>query len=173
MNWKVLRVVALIGVVGAGLATLLLVGRPIGHKQIVKAYFTNAISLRSGAPVRLAGVDIGSVKSVRARPEAKEAPVEVIMVLTPGYDLTIPNDSTASLATAGVLGETYVSIDASRASGPPLEANGVLKTIPTVELSTQDMLKKVDEIIAKKCDCDSKSGDTDSTAAKKLSKNRH
>ena len=68
----------------------------------------------------LAGVEIGSVKSVRARPEMKEAPAEVVTELTPSYELKIPNDSIASLATAGVLGETYVEIDAAHASCAPI-----------------------------------------------------
>ena len=43
--------------------------RPMGHKMAVKAYFTSAMGLRAGAPVRFAGVDLRSVKSVRAKPE--------------------------------------------------------------------------------------------------------
>ena len=108
MRWKSFRFVALAGV--AVLALLFVVLRPLGHKLVVKAYFTNAIGLRGGARVRLAGVDVGSVKTVRARPELKETPVEVVMVLNPQYDLNIPADSTVLLETAGVLGETFVSV---------------------------------------------------------------
>jgi phospholipid/cholesterol/gamma-HCH transport system substrate-binding protein len=101
MNWRFFRVAGLLGVVLIALIALLLVRKPFSDKMVVKAYFSDAMSLRAGAPVRLAGVDIGSVKSVRARPELKEAPAEVVMVLTPSYELKIPNDSTASLATGG------------------------------------------------------------------------
>jgi len=156
MNWRFFRVAGLIGVVLITLIALLLVRKPFGHKMVVKAYFVDAMSLRAGAPVRLAGVDIGSVKSVRARPELKEAPAEVVMVLTPSYELKIPNDSTASLTTAGILGGTYVQIDAARASGPPLEANAVLKTIPTTQLSAHEILEKVQEMVSEKCGCDSR-----------------
>ena len=72
------------------------------------------------------------------------------MVLSPLYELKIPNDSIASLATAGILGETYVQIDAARASGPPLEANAVLKTIPTTQISTHEILEKVEEMVSEK-----------------------
>lgn len=88
MRWKSLRLVALASV--AVLALFLVVLKPLGHKLVVKAYFTNAMGLRAGAPVRLAGVDIGSVKTVRARPELKEAPVEVVMVLNPPYETENP-----------------------------------------------------------------------------------
>ncbi len=173
MNWRFFRVAGLLGVVLIALIALLLVRKPFSDKMVVKAYFSDAMSLRAGAPVRLAGVDIGSVKSVRARPELKEAPAEVVMVLTPSYELKIPNDSTASLATAGVLGETYVQIDAARASGAPLEANAVLKTVPTTELSTHEILEKVNEMLSEKCGCGSpKKGDAaDPSVRKRISEN--
>jgi hypothetical protein len=123
MSWKNLRVAGLVGLALAAFIALLFVREPFGHKLVVKAYFSNAMSLRNGAPVRLAGVDVGSVRSVRARPELKEAPAEVVMVLTPAYELKIPNDSTVSLATTGVLGSTYVEIDVAHASGAPIGSN--------------------------------------------------
>jgi len=173
MNWRFFRGAGLVGVVLITLIALLLERKPFGHEIVIKAYFSDAMSLRAGASVRLAGVDIGSVKSVRARPELKEAPAEVVMVLAPSYELKIPNDSTASLTTAGILGETYVQIDAARASGPPLEANAVLKTIPTTQLSTHELLEKVEEMVSEKCGCDSrKKGDAaDSSVRKRISKN--
>jgi ABC-type transporter Mla subunit MlaD len=116
----------------------------------------------------MAGVEVGSVQAVRARPEMKEAPAEVVMVLTPSYDLNLPNDSTASVSTEGVLGQTYVAIDASHASGSPIGTNGVLHTNPTTELSTPELLQKFGEIMSKRCDCDSSNG---TTAGKKISKN--
>jgi phospholipid/cholesterol/gamma-HCH transport system substrate-binding protein len=156
MRWSSFRVAALVGVVLIALIALLLVRRPFSHQTLVKAYFADAMNLRAGAAVRLAGVDIGSVKSVRVRPELKEAPAEVIMAFTPSYELRIPNDSTASLSTAGILGETYVQIDAARASGPPLQENAVLKTIPTTQLSTLEILEKLEEMVSEKCGCDSR-----------------
>jgi phospholipid/cholesterol/gamma-HCH transport system substrate-binding protein len=167
MGWKAVRVAALIGVVVAALIALLLIGKPLGHKVIIKAYFTNAMGLRAGARVRLAGVDIGSVTSVRAKPELKDAPAEVVMALTPSYELKIPNDSIASTETAGILGETYVAIDASHASGAPIGANAVLKTTPTTELSTREILEKFGEVMSKRCDCDSSN---DTPVGKKISK---
>ena len=166
MRWKSFRFVALAGV--AVLALLFVVLRPLGHKLVVKAYFTNAIGLRAGARVRLAGVDVGSVKTVRARPELKETPVEVVMVLNPQYDLNIPADSTVLLETAGVLGETFVEIDAAHASGPPIGANSVLKAQPTAQLTTEQIIEKLSDILGKKtCDCETKKDDTVRTAAEK------
>jgi phospholipid/cholesterol/gamma-HCH transport system substrate-binding protein len=85
------------------------------------------MGLRAGAPLGFAGVDRGSVKSVRAKPEVKNSPVEVVMVFNPRYELKIPNDSTVLLETAGILGETFIDLDAARATGPPIGANAVRK----------------------------------------------
>ena len=49
----------------------------------------------------------------------KATSAEVIMNLQTPYELKIPNDSTVSLSTAGILGETYAQINISEASGPP------------------------------------------------------
>jgi len=137
------------------LVAILLVKNPFKRKIVVKAYFANAMSLRAGAPVRLAGVDIGSVDRVRARPELKEAPAEVVMLLTPSYALNIPSDSTVSLETAGVLGQTYVEIDVGHASGPTIGSNAVLRAVATPQITTQEFIEKVGDILSRKCDCDS------------------
>jgi phospholipid/cholesterol/gamma-HCH transport system substrate-binding protein len=175
MRWISLRVAAVAGLAVVVLIAVLLVKRPFAQKIVVKAYFANAMSLRAGAPVRLAGVDIGSVESVRARPELKEAPAEVVMVLTPSYELKIPNDATASLETAGVLDQTYVDIDARRASGAPIATDAVLNTVAIPQLTTQEVLEKFSEILSRKCDCDSgkKNSSADTASRKNIPKNGH
>jgi hypothetical protein len=76
----------------------------------------NAIRMK----VRLAGVEVGFVRAVRAQPANRTCPGEVEMEIRTSYELTIPNDSVASIATAGLLGETYLEIDVSQAFGPPV-----------------------------------------------------
>jgi len=141
MRWNILRVGAVIGLALLAIS-LLLIGKPFAHKLVVKSYFTDANGLRSGAAVRLAGVDLGSVTSVRVRPESKDAPVEIVMALKTGYELKIPNDSTVSLETAGVLGQTLVEIDSHAASGPPIQSGSTLKAQPTGNLTTEELIAK-------------------------------
>lgn len=155
MRSKVWRVAA---VVGLGVAALIpLVLRSTSHRLIVKAYFTNAEGLRNGAPVRAAGVEIGTVKSVRVRPELRELPVEVVMVLSPPYEIKIPNDSVATLQTAGVLGGTYVEIDSAAASGPAIGNNAVLQSRPMAQMSTEQFFERLNKTLGilekKNCDC--------------------
>ena len=66
------------------------------------------------------------------------------MVLNPPYELKIPNDSTVLLETPGILGETLVDIDAASATGPPIGANAVLKAKPTVQLTTEQFIEKLE-----------------------------
>ncbi|MGC2697155.1 MAG: hypothetical protein WA738_15325 [Candidatus Angelobacter sp.] len=75
------------------------------------------------------------------------------MFLQTPYELNIPNDSVVMLETAGVLGEVFPEIDIRGASGPPLLANGELKTRPTVNLSTQELLKCFSDVLAEHKPC--------------------
>ncbi|MGA8868582.1 MAG: MlaD family protein [Candidatus Sulfotelmatobacter sp.] len=96
----------------------------------LRACFQDAHELRPGAAVRLAGVDIGRVRSVRAQPTDTACPAAVEMQIQTAYDLKIPRDSVAFTDTAGVLGETYLGIDSSRASGAAIENGGLLPSRP-------------------------------------------
>ena len=129
--------------------SLLFVSASLRHRLVLRAYFTNGMGLRSGATVRMAGIDVGSVRSVRLRPELKSGPVEVVLVLNPHYELKIPNDSTAMLETAGLLGETCVEIDTSTASGPPIAVNGVLKTRPSETPTAAKVMEQLADTLSK------------------------
>lgn len=78
----------------------------------ITARFQNAGSLRERAPVSMAGVRVGRVSAIRFDKATYEAVVE--MRIDPEYD-TIPTDTTASVLTAGLLGEQYVGLSAGGA----------------------------------------------------------
>ncbi len=73
------------------------------------ARFQNAGSLKERSPVSMAGVRIGRVSAIRFDKETYEAVVE--MRIDPQYN-TIPTDTTATILTAGLLGEQYVGLNA-------------------------------------------------------------
>ena len=97
------------------------------HQLEVKTYFGDAHGLRAGAPVRVAGVDVGRVADVHVRSELKEHDAEVVLLIQTPYELTIPADSVVSLRRDGLLGEIYAEVDIRHASGPPIRNKGVLK----------------------------------------------
>jgi phospholipid/cholesterol/gamma-HCH transport system substrate-binding protein len=74
----------------------------------VTAQFQNAGGLKVKSPVSAAGVKIGQVSDIRFDPKTYEA--IVTMQIYTKYD-TIPDDTTASVFTAGLLGEQYVNLE--------------------------------------------------------------
>ena len=75
----------------------------------VEARFENVGSLKSRAPVAMSGVTIGRVTSVVFDPETLDA--KVTFVIDAKYD-KIPDDSDASILTAGLLGSQYIGLQA-------------------------------------------------------------
>jgi phospholipid/cholesterol/gamma-HCH transport system substrate-binding protein len=75
----------------------------------VSARFENVGSLKNRAPVAMSGVTIGRVTSVSFDPEELNA--EVTFEIDKKYD-QIPDDSDASILTAGLLGSQYIGLQA-------------------------------------------------------------
>ncbi len=73
----------------------------------VQARFENVGSLKTRAPVSMSGVTIGRVTDIHFDPEALEA--VVTFVIDSKYD-QIPDDSDASILTAGLLGSQYIGL---------------------------------------------------------------
>lgn len=132
-------VLALIVVVGLG-SIWLTWRKPRTYDQNLMTYFQHAPTLETGASVCVDGVKLGTVTSVRVRPELGDRPVEVSMEISSPYELKIPNDSTAALSTGGLLGPTFVDINTRYASGTPIANNGVLKSLEIKEAEGADFL---------------------------------
>jgi phospholipid/cholesterol/gamma-HCH transport system substrate-binding protein len=74
----------------------------------VTARFSDIGSLKVRAPVTMAGFPVGRVVRIAFDKERFQA--IVMMRIGPGFD-NIPVDSSASILTAGLLGEKYVGIE--------------------------------------------------------------
>ncbi len=75
----------------------------------VQARFENVGSLKRRAPVAMAGVTIGRVTNIVFDPNTLDA--LVTFVIDSQYD-QIPDDSDASILTAGLLGSQYIGMQA-------------------------------------------------------------
>ena len=73
----------------------------------VTAKFDNIGDLKAGSPVTMAGVTIGRVESIRFDP--KDYKAAVVLRIENQYS-EIPEDSDASIQTAGLLGGKYIGI---------------------------------------------------------------
>jgi phospholipid/cholesterol/gamma-HCH transport system substrate-binding protein len=85
--------------------TLRLAGNSDGYA--VTAKFDNIGDLKEGSPVTMAGVRIGRVESIRFDPKDFKAAVK--LRIEKQYS-EIPEDSDASIQTAGLLGGKYIGI---------------------------------------------------------------
>jgi len=124
------------------------------HRMMLVSFFDNAGGLRPGAPVRLSGVDIGNVVTIRIVPDKDKqlTPVEVVMKVSKKFSFNLRRDSVTSLDTAGVLGEIYLDIDSSQAIGPPAKDGDVLPThvhpdFNEVVRSSQSTLQNMDALL--------------------------
>jgi phospholipid/cholesterol/gamma-HCH transport system substrate-binding protein len=78
-----------------------------GESYAIKAKFSNIGQLKVRAPVKLAGVRIGSVQSIELDPSTLDA---VVMIGIDSRYGEIPDDSAAAIFTSGLLGDQYVGI---------------------------------------------------------------
>lgn len=164
IQWSQLRVGVLVMTATAVLIGLIFLmsgstGGLFARKVKLRSYFENAAGLKSGAPVTLEGVTIGNVTHIRVVPDRNPTPVEVTMQIGSEYLRGLHTDSTASIAQAGVLGDSYVDIDSTHATGPPpgndaeLKASGspsiqdVIRTSEDSILQVQKLVTHIDTLV--------------------------
>jgi phospholipid/cholesterol/gamma-HCH transport system substrate-binding protein len=105
--------------------------------------------LRSGSPVWLSGIEVGSVKGIRLHPEYGTL---VTLAISSDAASFIKKDSTATVMTMGLLGDKYVEIsngtDRSESVGPKdvLKGKVQLEMGDIVE-ATAGSLAKVSDVI--------------------------
>lgn len=96
----------------------------------IKAKFTSASGVREGAYVELAGVTVGKVKKIEFDPQDYLAVLDISLPKT----IKVPEDSTASIRTAGIIGDKFVKISPG-GSETNLEQNEeIVETEPSINL---------------------------------------
>jgi len=118
LAWSELKIgiITIIAIVMAATLIFLLSGESgfFWERYSVKAVFDNIAGLKAGAPVRLAGVEVGSVTDVTFAGER----VEVTMELKEENRARITSDSRAAIGSVGLLGEAAVDITPSTRGTP-------------------------------------------------------
>lgn len=100
-----------------------------GYK--VNAYFANIGGLKPKAPVSMAGVTIGRVSSIELDQESLEA--RVVLDIDSRYD-DLPSDTSASVLTAGILGDQYIGLEPGGAPDALADGDRILLTNSAVVL---------------------------------------
>jgi phospholipid/cholesterol/gamma-HCH transport system substrate-binding protein len=116
-----------------------------------------ADGLRVGAPVRLAGIEIGVVKGLALTPEPEAARVRVDLALQAAVAPHLKADATAVIRSQGLLGEKYVDILPGHATQtwqdtphplggtPSLQPEEVFAQLATTVETLQALLKGVQD----------------------------
>jgi phospholipid/cholesterol/gamma-HCH transport system substrate-binding protein len=99
-------------------------------------YFEDVQGLVAGAPVRLAGKDVGRVDSVSFAPlSAERPPVQVVMQIDSDVQDRIRNDSVATIGTIGLLGDKYVSLQPGTEAGVVLADGEEVASVSPLDLN--------------------------------------
>ena len=126
----------------------------------VKAYFKDIQGLRSGAIVRLSGIDVGSVKRIQIVPDTTGR-VEVTIKLVSTIKRFIKTDTKASIETEGLVGNKVVVLKIGSSLAEEVNDGGIIKTDEPLGFSailvetqgimqyTKEMTKDLAEIIGR------------------------
>jgi phospholipid/cholesterol/gamma-HCH transport system substrate-binding protein len=115
--------VGMLVLVGVGiLAALVLVmgGVSLGSTKTLTVDFTNPGGLQTGAPVKIAGIRVGSVDAMAflGRRASGRAVVRVTARVQARYADELRDDATFYITTQGVLGEQFLAVDPGAGAGP-------------------------------------------------------
>src|SRR5687767_14419675 len=126
LAWAELKI-GLLTLAALGMATLLIFllsgeGGFFWQRYSLKTVFPNVAGLKEGAPVRVAGVEVGSVTGVELVGDRVEVVVEIARDMQP----RVTDTSVASLGSVSLLGEAAVDITAS-SQGTPIPEWGYIR----------------------------------------------
>jgi len=104
-------------------------------KVTIYVNFADINGLVDGAPVRLAGLDVGTVQSIRFPEDLEQRQASVALSIKSRYMSRIREDSIAFIDSKGLLGDKLVNITLGSVNSPPLQEGGTLRTksAPSIE----------------------------------------
>ena len=129
LAWAELKI-GVVSIFAIFMATLLIfllsgAGGFFWQRYSLKTMFVNIAGLKEGAPVRVAGVEVGSVAELNFAGDR----VEVVMAVNKDHQQRITSASLASLGSVSLLGEAAVDITAA-SEGTPIPEWGYVQSGP-------------------------------------------
>ena len=100
--------------------------RAFTTKVTYSTVFKDVQGLRRGSPVRMGGVDIGSVSEVGYGSEAKDQKIYVRMGIVEREARRIRGDSVATIEAKGLLGDKMISISVGSQNKPEIPPDGAI-----------------------------------------------
>lgn len=95
-------------------------------------YYENASGLVPGAPVRLAGVDVGSVTSISLPEDPNKKATRIRIVVEERFAARIRADTLAFIDSKGLLGDKIINLTIGDPSQPEVPDDGTVKAGKTI-----------------------------------------
>ncbi len=99
---------------------------------MLKARFNSVAGLRTGADVEIAGVMVGKVAGITLDP----AKAQAVVSLSLKKDLSLGEDSIASVKTSGLIGDKYISISPGGSNSIIPHGGEITETESAVDLES-------------------------------------
>jgi phospholipid/cholesterol/gamma-HCH transport system substrate-binding protein len=148
-KFRVLTVSAAAVVILSILAYLLTGGSLLTEKVTMYLYIPDATGLGPGAPVRVDGIGVGKVRSVALSGSSQpDRVVKVTMTVERGRLASIPDDSTAQVASETMIGDQFVDISSGTSRrfvspGGEIAFKGSPELLKTLDLAQFERQLKV------------------------------
>ncbi len=102
----------------------------------VSAAFSNISGIAPGSSVRVGGIKIGTVEGLTLDPKTYQA----VATMRIGNDVKLPKDSSASVQSAGLLGEKFLAVEPGGEDKNLADGDKIAFTQPSVSL--EEMIGK-------------------------------
>ena len=126
---------------------------------LIEICFSFASGIDVGAPVRVAGIDIGEVKDIELSYDKEKSEAKVTLLVWLNKDARVPRDSVAYVNVLGLIGETYLEIipgedyahllkDGDTLAGrDPISQETLMEAVNKVAAGFNKVLGSVDEVL--------------------------
>lgn len=122
---------AIVGALALGYVSISLGGLSLfdeDHYQ-VSASFASISGLKLGAPVKIAGVNVGEVEQLKLKNYAAEVTMSV------QSDIRLSEDTIASIQSSGLLGDAHISLSPGGSDKDLGDGGHILRTEPAISLT--------------------------------------
>ncbi|HEY6562568.1 MAG TPA: MlaD family protein [Polyangiaceae bacterium] len=116
-------------------------------KQEYQSVFRDVQGLKGGSPVRMGGVDVGTVSTVSYSEDPKDSKLYVTFSVVKDEARRIRTDSVATIDNKGLLGDKMIVITIGSPNAPPIAEGGRVKSDETKDFG--EMMSQLSTLSAK------------------------
>lgn len=136
--YEILAGTFVLGAFGLGALLIFLLGQKqqvFQEQAVLHAEFSEVQGLSEGAPVRLAGVKIGSVARVEFSPDRQRRTIRVDLEVAKKLLDQLGGDPVARIDSQGLLGDKIIEIAPGVSTKPPPTAGSTIRTLEPTDLN--------------------------------------